>query len=63
MTNQRNAEMNVTDEEFDSVLNEFNEQRNKLDQDSVEAANKINEILTIIRECKAMLKLLLESRT
>lgn len=61
LLNRGKTKVNVTDDEFNAVLQDFNEQKEKLNAEAINN-NKIDEILQAIRECKDMLNALLERR-
>lgn len=61
LLNRGKTKVNVTDDEFNAVLQDFNEQKEKLNAEAINN-NKIDEISHAIRECKDMLNALLELR-
>lgn len=61
LLNRGKTKVNVTDDEFNAVLQDFNEQKEKINAEAINN-NKIDEILQAIRECKDMLNALLERR-
>lgn len=61
LLNRGKTKVNVTDDEFNAVLQDFNEQKEKINAEAINN-NKIDEILHAIRECKDMLNALLERR-
>lgn len=61
LLNRGKTKVNVTDDEFNAALQDFNEQKEKLNAEAINN-NKIDEILQAIRECKDMLNALLERR-
>ena len=62
LLNRGKTKVNVTDDEFNAVLQDFNEQKEKLNAETINNNNKIDELLQAIRECKDMLNALLELR-
>ena len=62
LLNRGKTKVNVTDDEFNAVLQDFNEQKEKLNAETINNNNKIDEILHAIYECKDMLNALLERR-
>lgn len=61
LLNRGKTKVNVTDDELNAVLQDFNEQKEKINAEAINN-NKIDEILQAIRECKDMLNALLERR-
>lgn len=61
LLNRGKTKVNVTDDELNAVLQDFNEQKEKINAEAINN-NKIDEILHAIRECKDMLNALLERR-
>lgn len=61
LLNRGKTKVNVTDDEFNAALQDFNEQKEKINAEAINN-NKIDEILHAIRECKDMLNALLERR-
>lgn len=62
LLNRGETKVNVTDDEFNAALQDFNEQKEKINAEAINNNSKIDEILQVIRECKDMLNALLERR-